>query len=159
MLPKEIRIIKNNPSKLIELNWNSEPVINLLNPEQFHKHYQELAPIRKKQKQQLEKINTRLCDHCLILYDFQYYNECNLIYNLLPHMIYTISEKEEPISSCASELKSMFNLDSNSDNNDNKNNGSNFTQYGNENNNILDSNSNLKTYIALPDLTKEQKLK
>ncbi|KAG9296693.1 hypothetical protein G9A89_001325 [Geosiphon pyriformis] len=69
-LPEEIRTIKNNLSEPIELDWNPEPVINLLDPEQFYKHYQELAPTREKQKQQLEEINTRLCDYCLILYDF-----------------------------------------------------------------------------------------
>ncbi|KAG9302464.1 hypothetical protein G9A89_006428 [Geosiphon pyriformis] len=35
-----------------------EPVINLLDPEQFHEHYQKLAPMREKQKQCLEEINT-----------------------------------------------------------------------------------------------------
>ncbi|KAG9293026.1 hypothetical protein G9A89_016388 [Geosiphon pyriformis] len=45
--PEEIKIIKNNSPKLIELDWNPEPVINLLNPEQFHKYYQELAPTRE----------------------------------------------------------------------------------------------------------------
>ncbi|KAG9287637.1 hypothetical protein G9A89_023987 [Geosiphon pyriformis] len=74
-------------------------------------------------------------------------------------MIYTISKEDKPISHCASESGSTFNLDSNSDNNDNKNNGSSSTQYGNKNNNDSDSNSNSETYIALIDLTKKQELK
>ncbi|KAG9287482.1 hypothetical protein G9A89_023854 [Geosiphon pyriformis] len=56
--PKEIRMIKNNPPESIELNWNSKPVINLLDPKQFYKHYQELVPTREKQAQCLEEINT-----------------------------------------------------------------------------------------------------
>ncbi|KAG9299398.1 hypothetical protein G9A89_014047 [Geosiphon pyriformis] len=74
-------------------------------------------------------------------------------------MIYMIPEEDEPISSCASELESIFNSNSNSDNDNNKNNSSSSAQYGNKNNNNSDSNSNSKTYITLPDLTKEQKLK
>ncbi|KAG9294680.1 hypothetical protein G9A89_008159 [Geosiphon pyriformis] len=67
---EEIKTIKNNPPKSIELNWDPEPVINLLDPEQFYEHYQELASMREKQKQCLKEINTRLCDHCLIPCDF-----------------------------------------------------------------------------------------
>ncbi|KAG9299857.1 hypothetical protein G9A89_003401 [Geosiphon pyriformis] len=130
-----------------------------MNPEQFYKHYQKLAPIREKQEQYLEKINIQLCNYCLIPYDFQYCNECNLIYNLPPCMIYTIPEEEKPISSCGSKLESLFNPNSNFDNDDNKNNGSRSTQHDNKNNNDLDSNSNPETYIVLSDLTKEQKLK
>ncbi|KAG9290613.1 hypothetical protein G9A89_011576 [Geosiphon pyriformis] len=107
--PKEIRIIKNNPSEPIELNWNSEP--------------------------------------------------CDLIYNLPPCIIYTIPEKKELISSCTSELESIFNPDSNSNNNNDKNNSSSSAQYHNENNNNSDSDSNSETYITLPDLTKKQELK
>ncbi|KAG9296676.1 hypothetical protein G9A89_009935 [Geosiphon pyriformis] len=59
-LPEEIKTIKNNLPKPIELDWNSEPVINLLDPEQFYEHYQELALTREEQKQCLKKINTRL---------------------------------------------------------------------------------------------------
>ncbi|KAG9302674.1 hypothetical protein G9A89_007378 [Geosiphon pyriformis] len=73
-------------------------------------------------------------------------------------MIYTIPE-EEPISSCASELESVFNPNSNSNNDDNKNTGSSSTQYGNEDINDSDSNSNPKIYIVLSDLSKEQELK
>ncbi|KAG9301967.1 hypothetical protein G9A89_021011 [Geosiphon pyriformis] len=111
------------------------------------------------QKQCLEEINTQLCDHCLIPCDFQYCNECDLIYNLPPHMIYMISKEDEPISNCASELESIFNPNSNSNNDDNKNTSSSSAQNSNKNNNNLDPNSNSETYIALPNLTKEQKLK
>ncbi|KAG9297011.1 hypothetical protein G9A89_008597 [Geosiphon pyriformis] len=73
-------------------------------------------------------------------------------------MIYTISEKE-PISSCASELESVFNSNSNFDNNDDKNTTLSSTQYGNKNINDSNFNSNSEIYIALSDLSKEQKLK
>ncbi|KAG9286080.1 hypothetical protein G9A89_022757 [Geosiphon pyriformis] len=157
--PKEIREIKNNPPELIELDWDSEPVINLLDLEQFHEHYQKLTPTREEQEQCLEKINTRLCDHYLIPCDFQYCNECDLIYNPPPHMIYTIPEEEEPINSCASESELVYNPDLNPDNNDNENTSFSFAQCGNENINNSDSNPNYKQYIALPDLSKEQELK
>ncbi|KAG9305898.1 hypothetical protein G9A89_016550 [Geosiphon pyriformis] len=127
--------------------------------EEFHKHYQHLALTKEEQEQYLEQLNTQLCQHCLISCDFQYCNECNLIYNPPPHMIYTILEEDKPISSCTSELESVFNPDLNSDNNDNKNTSSSSAKNGNKNNNNSDSNSTFKTYIALPDLTKEQELK
>ncbi|KAG9299556.1 hypothetical protein G9A89_020727 [Geosiphon pyriformis] len=147
-------MIKNNPPEPIELDWNPEPVINLLDLKQFYKHYQKLAPMREEQKQCLEEINTRLCDHCLIPC-----NECDLIYNPPPCMIYTIPEEDEPISHCTLELESVFNPDSNSDNDDNKNNNSSSTQYDNKNINDSDSDSNPKIYIAFPNLSKEQELK
>ncbi|KAG9290384.1 hypothetical protein G9A89_007115 [Geosiphon pyriformis] len=150
--PEEIKMIKNNPPEPIKLDWDPEPVINLLNPKQFYEHYQELALTREEQKQQLEEINTKLCD-------FQYCNECNLIYNLPICIIYTIPEKEEPISSCTSEVESTFNPDSNSDNNDNKNNSSSSAQCSNRKYSNSNSNSNPETYIVLSDLTKEQEIK
>ncbi|KAG9288109.1 hypothetical protein G9A89_017704 [Geosiphon pyriformis] len=58
--PEKIREIKNNPPEPIELDWNPEPIINLLDPEQFYEHYQKLAPTREEQKQCLEEINTKL---------------------------------------------------------------------------------------------------
>ncbi|KAG9291457.1 hypothetical protein G9A89_021876 [Geosiphon pyriformis] len=93
-------------------------------PEEFHKHYQNLAPTKEKQKQWLEELNTKLYQHCLIPSDFEYCDDCDLIYNLPLCMIYTILEKEEPISSCTLELESTFNPNLNSDNNDNDNNSS-----------------------------------
>ncbi|KAG9302357.1 hypothetical protein G9A89_011783 [Geosiphon pyriformis] len=158
-LSEEIKIIKNNSPEPIELDWDPEPVINFLDPKQFYKHYQKLASTREEQKQCLEEINTQLCDHCLILYNFQYCNKYDLIYNLPTHIIYTIPEEKEPISSCISESELIFNPDSNSNYNDDKNNNSSFAQYSNKNDNDSNSNSNPETYIALPDLSKEQELR
>ncbi|KAG9293371.1 hypothetical protein G9A89_007617 [Geosiphon pyriformis] len=157
-IPKEIKMIKNNSSEPIELDWSPELVINLLDPEQFHEHYQKLAPIREEQEQRLEQLNTQLCQYCLILCDFQYCNKCDLIYNPPSCMIYTIPE-EELISSCASELKSVFNPNSNFDNDNNENNSFSSMQYDNKNINNSDSNSNPEIYIVLLDLSKEQELK
>ncbi|KAG9289974.1 hypothetical protein G9A89_010280 [Geosiphon pyriformis] len=78
-------------------------------------------------------------------------------------MIYTIPEEIKPISSCTSKLELPFNPDLNSDNNNNKNTGSSSVQIGDNNNDNSNSNSNsdpkYEQYIALPDLSKEQKLK
>ncbi|KAG9299640.1 hypothetical protein G9A89_020811 [Geosiphon pyriformis] len=160
---EEIRTIKNNPPESIKLDWNTEPVINFLEPEEFHEHYQNLAPTRKEQKQWLAQLNTRLCHHCLIPSDFEYCNDCDLIYNPPSCMIYTIPKEEEPISSCTSESKLPFDPNSNSDNDDDENNGSSFIQNGNDNDNNINSDSNsdsnYEQYIMLPDLTKEQELK
>ncbi|KAG9306864.1 hypothetical protein G9A89_005765 [Geosiphon pyriformis] len=170
------KIEKATPSKILEIKNNSpEPVDIVLipnpktfldietGPEKFHKYYQNLALIREEQEQCLEQLNTRLYQYCLILCNFQYCNECDLIYNPPIHMIYMIPEKKEPISSCALELESNFNLNSDSNNDDDENNSFSFVPYGNNNNNNLDSdsNSNLnhEQYIALSDLTKEQELK
>ncbi|KAG9293739.1 hypothetical protein G9A89_019076 [Geosiphon pyriformis] len=91
-----------------------------------------------------------------------YCEECDLIYNPLPCMIYMIPEEEKPISSCASESKLPINQDSNS-NNDEDNNGSSSVQNGNNNDSDSNSNTNselnYKQYIALPDLFKKQELK
>ncbi|KAG9288238.1 hypothetical protein G9A89_021269 [Geosiphon pyriformis] len=160
-LPEKIKTIKNNPSESIELNWslNSDIVLDSIDPKHFHKHYQELALIKEKQEQCLKQLNTQLCDHCLIPYDFQYCNKCDLIYNPLTYIIYTIFKEEKPISNCVSELELQFNPNLNSNNDDNENNSSSSVQNGNKNNNNLDSNSNPKQYIALFNLTKKQKLK
>ncbi|KAG9301284.1 hypothetical protein G9A89_012667 [Geosiphon pyriformis] len=109
-------------------------------------------PPKEEQEQWLEEINTKLCD-------FQYCNECDLIYNLPICMIYTIPNEKEPISSCTSKLESTFNLDSNSNNNDNENNDSSSVQYDNKKYSNSDSDLNSEKYITLPDLTKEQELK
>ncbi|KAG9291866.1 hypothetical protein G9A89_012151 [Geosiphon pyriformis] len=163
VLPKEIRTIKNNPPEPIELDWDAEPVINFLEPEEFHEHYQNLAPIREEQKQWLVQLNTRLCCHCLIPNDFKYCDNCDLIYNLPPRMIYIIPEEEEPISKCTLESELPFNPNSNSDNNDDKNNSSSSVQNGNNNDNDINSDSNsdlnYEQYIALSNLTKKQELK
>ncbi|KAG9284102.1 hypothetical protein G9A89_022876 [Geosiphon pyriformis] len=160
--PEEIQTIKNNPPESIELDWDAEPVINFLEPEEFHEHYQNLAPTRKKQEQWLTQLNTKLCCHYLIPSDFEYCDNCDLIYNPPPCIIYLIPEEEKPISSCASESESLINCNPDS-NKDDRNNSSSSIQNGNddENNSDLDSKPNLnyKQYIALPDLSKEQELK
>ncbi|KAG9288621.1 hypothetical protein G9A89_006722 [Geosiphon pyriformis] len=161
--PKEIREIKNNSPEPIKLDWDTEPVINFLKPEKFYEHYQNLASTREEQKQWLAQLNTRLCHYCLIPSDFEYCNDCDLIYNPPSRMIYTIPEEEEPISSCTSELKSPFDPNSNPNNNNDKNNGSSSVQNSNDNDNDINSDSNsdsnYEQYITLFDLTKEQELK
>ncbi|KAG9298509.1 hypothetical protein G9A89_016506 [Geosiphon pyriformis] len=159
---RELLEIKNNSLSLPE----SEYVLTLdvfgnieNDPKEFHKYYQQLAPTREEQEQYLKQLNTRLCQHCLILCNFQYCNECDLIYNPPTHIIYTISEEKELVSSCTSELKLIFNSNSNFDNNDDKNNSSSSAQCGNEKYSKSNSDSNPKTYIVLLDLTKEQKLR
>ncbi|KAG9296694.1 hypothetical protein G9A89_001326 [Geosiphon pyriformis] len=107
----------------------------------------------------LTKIKEALLWINLVGYGGNYCNECDLIYNPPPCMIYMILKEKEPINSCASELESSFNSDSNSDNDDDKNNGSSSIQNGNKNYNDSNSNSNPKTYIVLLNLTKEQELK
>ncbi|KAG9303313.1 hypothetical protein G9A89_013639 [Geosiphon pyriformis] len=49
-------MIENNPPEPIKLNWdpNLDIVLDFINPEQFYKHYQELASTREKQKQNLK---------------------------------------------------------------------------------------------------------
>ncbi|KAG9304665.1 hypothetical protein G9A89_021445 [Geosiphon pyriformis] len=162
---EELREIKNNSLSLPEPEYVQmfDVFGNIENdPEEFHEHYQRLAPTREEQEEHLAQLNTQLCDHCLIPCDFQYCNKCDLIYNPLPRMIYMISEKEEPISNCASESKSLINHNSNS-NNDDDNNSSSSIQNINDNNNDSNSDPNSDTnyeqYIALPDLSKKQELK
>ncbi|KAG9299224.1 hypothetical protein G9A89_013872 [Geosiphon pyriformis] len=62
-LSSEILEIKNNPPEPVEVILISNPEAFLdikASPEEFHKHYQNLAPIREKQKQSLEQLNTQL---------------------------------------------------------------------------------------------------
>ncbi|KAG9292496.1 hypothetical protein G9A89_001569 [Geosiphon pyriformis] len=161
-MSSKILEIKNNPLEPVNIVLipNPDAFLDLeAGPKKFYEHYQNLAPTREEQKQHLEKINTQLCDYCLIPYDFQYCNECDLIYNPPPCMIYMISEKDEPINNCTLELESIFNSDLNSDNNDDENNGSSFTQYDKKNNGDSDSNSNSETYIILSDLSKKQEFR
>ncbi|KAG9286525.1 hypothetical protein G9A89_014691 [Geosiphon pyriformis] len=164
--PSEILEIKNNPPELVNIIHIPNPdafIDEETDPEDFHKYYQNLAPTKEEQEQYLEQLNTQLCDHCLILCDFQYCNECDLIYNPLPCMIYTIPEEIEPINSCASESELLFDPNLNSDNDDNKNTGSSSVQIGDNNNDNSNSDSNsdpkYEQYIALPNLSKEQELK
>ncbi|KAG9288708.1 hypothetical protein G9A89_004327 [Geosiphon pyriformis] len=161
---EKLREIKDNPLSLPKPEYIQMFDIfgNIKDdPEEFHEHYQRLASTRKEQEEHLAQLNTQLCDHCLILCDFQYCNECNLIYNPPQCIIYMIPKEKEPISSCTSELESLLNSDSNSDNNDN-NNGLSSVQNSNDNDNDSNSdpnsNTNYEQYIVLPNLFKEQKL-
>ncbi|KAG9305623.1 hypothetical protein G9A89_001684 [Geosiphon pyriformis] len=70
-----------------------------------------------------------------------------------------ISEENKPINNCVLESESIFNPNSNSNNDNDENNDSSSAQNDNRNNNNLGYNLNSKTFIALPDLTKKQKLK
>ncbi|KAG9289661.1 hypothetical protein G9A89_014396 [Geosiphon pyriformis] len=161
-LSNKILEIKNNSLKPVETVFipNSDVFLDIkTDPKKFHKHYQNLTPIRTEQEQHLKEINTQLCNHCLILCDFQYCNECNLIYNPPLCMIYTILEEDKPISSCILELESQFNFNLNSDNDNDKNNSPSSIQNGNNNNNNSNSNANSKQYIMFSNLFKEQELK
>ncbi|KAG9306874.1 hypothetical protein G9A89_002543 [Geosiphon pyriformis] len=163
-------------SKILEIKNNSPKPVNIIlvpnsdaffdietNPEDFYKHYQNLVPTREEQKEWLAQLNTRLCDYCLISCDFQYCNECDLIYNPPIHIIYTIPEEEKPISSCTLKSEPLFDPDLNSDNDNNENTSSSFVQNSdnNDNDSNSDSNSNLKyeQYITILNLTRELKLK
>ncbi|KAG9302583.1 hypothetical protein G9A89_007287 [Geosiphon pyriformis] len=129
--------------------WKSKTILYLcLNPN-TSKLLMSLATLKITQKNfmNITSLNTQLCQYCLIPCDFQYCNECNLIYNPPPYMIYLISEEDKPISSCALELESIFNPNLNSNNDDDKNTGSSSIQNGNKNINNSDSDSNPKIYI------------
>ncbi|KAG9304615.1 hypothetical protein G9A89_020179 [Geosiphon pyriformis] len=66
------------------------------NPDVFQNRYQELAPTREEQEQRLADLNTKLCDYCLIPCYFQYYDECDLIFNPPPRILFPITELPEP---------------------------------------------------------------
>ncbi|KAG9293574.1 hypothetical protein G9A89_005577 [Geosiphon pyriformis] len=46
-------MFKNNSPELIKLNWspNSDIILDSMDPEQFYKHYQELALTKEEQEQ------------------------------------------------------------------------------------------------------------
>ncbi|KAG9288692.1 hypothetical protein G9A89_004311 [Geosiphon pyriformis] len=96
-ITSELLEIKNNPLSLPEPKY--VPMFDIFNniendSKEFHEHYQCLTLTKEVQEQCLEQLNTQLCQHCLISCDFQYCNECDLIYNLPPHMIYMIPKKK-----------------------------------------------------------------
>ncbi|KAG9299368.1 hypothetical protein G9A89_014016 [Geosiphon pyriformis] len=62
----------------------------------FYEHYQNLASTRKEQKQRLADLNTKLCDHCLISCYFQYYNKCDIMFNLPSKKLYPITKLPKP---------------------------------------------------------------
>ncbi|KAG9285552.1 hypothetical protein G9A89_006540 [Geosiphon pyriformis] len=62
----EILKIKNNPPKPVKIIFipNSDAFLDTeIGPEEFHKHYQNLAPTREEQEQCLEQLNTQLYDY------------------------------------------------------------------------------------------------
>ncbi|KAG9290498.1 hypothetical protein G9A89_002473 [Geosiphon pyriformis] len=99
----------------------------------FQNQYQELAPTCKEQKQRLADLNTKLCDHCLIPYHFQYCDECDLMFNPLPKILFPITELPEPEEEVLITEDMLF----------------------------QDPTENTKTeqYLVYPDLSKELKLK
>ncbi|KAG9306329.1 hypothetical protein G9A89_018212 [Geosiphon pyriformis] len=58
--------------------------------------WQELAPTREEQEQRLADLNTKLCDHCLIPCHFQYWDECDLMFNPPPRILFLITELPKP---------------------------------------------------------------
>ncbi|KAG9290390.1 hypothetical protein G9A89_007121 [Geosiphon pyriformis] len=59
--PSKILEIKNNPPETVNIVLISNPNAFLdleADPEEFHEHYQNLAPTREEQKQHLAQINT-----------------------------------------------------------------------------------------------------
>ncbi|KAG9302007.1 hypothetical protein G9A89_021051 [Geosiphon pyriformis] len=47
-------------------------------------------------EQRLANLNTKLCDHCLIPCHFQYCDECDLMFNLPPRILFPITELSKP---------------------------------------------------------------
>ncbi|KAG9287990.1 hypothetical protein G9A89_017585 [Geosiphon pyriformis] len=65
-------------------------------PDAFQNQYQELAPTCEEQEQRLANLNTKLCNHCLISCHFQYCNECDLMFNPSPRILFPITKLPEP---------------------------------------------------------------
>ncbi|KAG9294418.1 hypothetical protein G9A89_001923 [Geosiphon pyriformis] len=59
-IPEKIKTIKNNPPEFKKIIWISNPniILNVMDPEQFYEHYQELALTKKEQEQWLKELNT-----------------------------------------------------------------------------------------------------
>ncbi|KAG9289966.1 hypothetical protein G9A89_010272 [Geosiphon pyriformis] len=71
-MPSEILEIKNNPSKQVDIILVPNPDAFLdieTNLEDFHEHYQNLAPIREEQEQHLAQINTKLYSNSNLNYE------------------------------------------------------------------------------------------
>ncbi|KAG9291413.1 hypothetical protein G9A89_021831 [Geosiphon pyriformis] len=103
-------------------------------PDTFQDCYQELALTREEQKQRLADLNTKLCDHCLILCHFQYCNKCDLMFNLPPKILFPITkllklEKKEELT-----IEDMLFQD-------------------------LTEETKTEQYLVYPDLSKELELK
>ncbi|KAG9301861.1 hypothetical protein G9A89_004540 [Geosiphon pyriformis] len=95
-MPEEIREIKDNfwTPKYNEPNYSVDNFF-MDDPDAFQNQYQELVPTQKEQEQRLADLNTKLCDHCLILCYFQYCNKCDLMFNLLPRILFSITKLPE----------------------------------------------------------------
>ncbi|KAG9307268.1 hypothetical protein G9A89_017096 [Geosiphon pyriformis] len=96
-MPEEIREIKDN-SWMPKYTGPDYPKDDFFtdDPDAFQNRYQELAPTCEEQEQRLADLNTKLCDHCLISYHFQYCDECNLMFNLPPRILFPITKLPEP---------------------------------------------------------------
>ncbi|KAG9307778.1 hypothetical protein G9A89_023343 [Geosiphon pyriformis] len=55
----------------------------------------ELTPTCEEQEQRLADLNTKLCNHCLIPCHFQYCDECDLMFNSLPRILFLITKLPE----------------------------------------------------------------
>ncbi|KAG9306685.1 hypothetical protein G9A89_004232 [Geosiphon pyriformis] len=132
--PKEIREIKDNPW-MLKYTGPNYPEDNFFtdDPDTFQNRYQKLAPTREEQKQRLADLNTKLCNHCLIPCHFQYCNECNLMFNPPPRILFPITELPEPKEEVLI-TKDMSFQDPTED-------------------------TETEQYLAYPDLSKELKLK
>ncbi|KAG9304499.1 hypothetical protein G9A89_020063 [Geosiphon pyriformis] len=63
--------------------------------EEEHATRLELAPTHEEQKQKLANLNTKLCDYCLIPCHFQYCDECDLMFNPPPKILFPITKLPE----------------------------------------------------------------
>ncbi|KAG9290610.1 hypothetical protein G9A89_011573 [Geosiphon pyriformis] len=105
------------------------------------------------------KLKNRTMNYVWLVKKLSQTKECGITFLDEEECAMKCVKEEELISSCVLELRSTFNSNSNFDNDDDENNGSSFAQLDKKNNGNSDSNSNPKTYIALPDLFKEQELR
>ncbi|KAG9301337.1 hypothetical protein G9A89_018009 [Geosiphon pyriformis] len=96
VMPKEIQEIKDNPW-MSEYNRPDYPENDFFtnDPDAFQNRYQELAPTCEEQKQRLADLNIKLCNHCLIPCHFQYCDECDLMFNPPPKILFPITELPE----------------------------------------------------------------
>ncbi|KAG9306103.1 hypothetical protein G9A89_016007 [Geosiphon pyriformis] len=129
--PEKIREIKNNSSELIKLDWDTEPVINFLEPEDDFEY----------------------CNKCDLIY-----NPPPCIIYTIPEeeeLISSCASESELL------LDPDSNPNNDNDDDKNNGSSSVQNSNDNDNNINSDSNfdSNYEQYIVLPDLIKEQELK
>ncbi|KAG9304192.1 hypothetical protein G9A89_019754 [Geosiphon pyriformis] len=131
---KEIRKIKDN-SWMLKYTRPDYPEDDFFtdDPDTFQNQYQELALTCEKQEQRLADLNTKLCNYCLIPCHFQYCDECDLMFNPLPRILFPITELPEPKEEVLITKDMLF----------------------------QDPTENTETeqYLAYPDLSKELELK